>query len=127
MNDTVTLEQLRERAAANPETVFQVLSCEACLAAQVAGKEMAGHWQFAGGGEVEKKYGLFTAHVGQARTDEAYARFPKYEPRMQFYNDTIDAPLLGRELVVAIDRLIAGDDPQTVAKETWEQREGRGK
>ena len=105
----ITLQQLRDHAAANPDKIFPLGSRTHCLACSLTGKTMAGHDAFEDEERVPPELARFTRGVCSS--------YGFGEPMPECPNR--EYPIPGRTIAAALDRIIAGEDPFMVGVETW--------
>lgn len=88
----LTLDDLKNHALKEPEKKYDLSSCTDCLAADLAGVPMTGHHTFSRLVTVDPRWGDFTQALSFS--------FKSYT---------------GAQIAYAIDRIIAGETPGSVA------------
>lgn len=117
----VSLQRQLAYALENQASAFWLGSCDRCLAASATGNPMYDEEDFRNGDKVHPRFARFTLAILDYGDQAAYERYPK-DPRLRGdYRHKLQT-MTGKELSVAVQRLIDEEDPVSVARHCVEQR-----
>ena len=112
LTQACSLEQLRDHAKSRPDHLFKLMSCSECLACDLLNTTMGGYDETTEGAPIPPTFAHATRAFAIAVWTEGLASRER-------------SFATGYALGLAIDRLIAGESPETVGDWLYENRHAK--
>lgn len=114
---SVTLQDLIDHAEAKPDHAFPMLSCEACLAADLTGEHCGGHERLVGGRPLPRELGRLTRGMSAEYTEHfILAKLKSEEAATTLALKFNSGAVRGSRLAEALEAIRDGADPKETGR-----------